>query len=79
MDRRKQLHYLLKKIKEMRRWANKNDVDPFVFRQALIIALELDTFAALKAGVPLEQLKAFDREVSLDIKRFIVEHGQFPC
>lgn len=76
MDRRQQLNSLLEKMKEMRKWAIENNVDPFVFRQALITALTLDTFVALKSGVPLEKLMAFDRKVTLDIKNFIAkQHG----
>ena len=42
--------------------------DPWAFRQALVIVLELDTAAALERGVDIRVLNSFDVTVRADAR-----------
>lgn len=56
----------LKRVRDLRAWAVRARVDPWVLRQALLLAIHIDTVAALERGVPLENLRTFDRLVEED-------------
>jgi len=58
-------------IRNLRAWAVRENVDPWTLRQGLIIALELDTAAALRRGIPKVTLDAFDAEAKEDAQRWI--------
>jgi hypothetical protein len=55
------LYQALIRIRDMRKWVVENHIDPWATRQALIMALALDTHAALSRGVSQDALKEFDR------------------
>jgi len=67
----KDLTGCMKWIRDMREWAFRNGINPFALRQAIIMALEMDTDAALARGIRPEALKAFDDEVIKDAKEWI--------
>jgi len=67
----KDLTGCMKWIRDMREWAFRNGINPFALRQAIIMALEMDTVAALSRGVKPEELKAFDDEVRRDVAEWI--------
>ena len=51
---------VLKKFRDLRAWAVRARMDPWAFRQGLLLGLHLDTVAALQRGVPRENLQTFD-------------------
>lgn len=61
----------MKWIRELRRWAVKNNIDPWAVRQALVTALESDTIAALNRGIKKEDLLSFDSYIKRDVKEFM--------
>ena len=65
-------------IRELRKWALVNDTDPWAVRQAILMALEMDTEAALQRGVKLQALQRFDEIVKADIKEWLKEQGRRP-
>ena len=67
----KDLAGALRKIRDLRAWAAINDVDPWAVRQALIMALETDTDAALERGITPEALKHFDQEVKQHTREWL--------
>jgi len=56
----KHFYRVLVKLRDLRAWAVKRNMDPWAFRQAMITVLELDTLAALERGVPRKNLERFD-------------------
>jgi len=54
------LFRVLKKFRDLRAWAVRARIDPWAFRQGLLLGLHLDTRAALERGIPRENLQAFD-------------------
>jgi len=62
---------VLKRIRDLRRWAALEHVDPWAVRQGLIIALALDTEAARRRGISREDLEAFDREAQQDASEWV--------
>lgn len=65
------LDRVMKAIRELRKYALQTNVDPWTFRQALIITLEIDTDAAIRRGVKEEDLDAFDKLVKVDVKAWM--------
>jgi len=65
------LQLCMLKIRELRRMAHNKHLDPWAVRQALVIALEIDTHVALKLGIPLEKLAEFDAMVATDVGEWI--------
>jgi len=59
-------------IKEMRLYALNMNMEPWSIRQALILALEMDTTAAIERGVPKKKLEQFDSEVRRDFKSWVI-------
>jgi len=55
------LYEVLVKFRDLRRWALKRKMDPWVFRQGLILILELDAAAAMERGRSAEAIEAFDK------------------
>lgn len=53
----------LKMLRALRAWAVHTRADPWAIRQALLMAIHLDTKAARMRGVPAEALRTFDRLV----------------
>ena len=67
----KDLKRCLLKIRNMRLWAAKHKVNPWAFRQALLIAVTIDTQAAYTQSIPPENLERFDKQVALDMEPWI--------
>jgi hypothetical protein len=59
------------KIRDLRRWATSRRLDPWAFRQALLVALEIDTQAALEHGISMDDLAKFDDLARQDIRRWL--------
>jgi len=51
---------VLKWLRDLRLMAVKKRIDPWAFRQGLLMILHLDTLAALDRGVSHEDLRVFD-------------------
>jgi len=60
-------------VRNLRKWAVRTQIDPWAIRQGLVMALEMDTAAALKRGIKPEDLQNFDQVVRQDIKAWIKE------
>jgi len=69
----KHLRLCMMKLRELRVMSVNKKVDPWAVRQALLIAIAIDTHAAIKRGIPLEKLKEFDTIVAEDIEKWIQE------
>ena len=63
---KKELLEALKRLRDVRAWHVKRKGDPWAFRQALVLVLELDTAAALQRGVTPRDLSFFDATVRAD-------------
>jgi len=62
---------VLVKLRDLRAWSVKRNIDPWAFRQALITVLELDTAVALERGVPRENLDKFDVGGREEAQKFV--------
>lgn len=60
-------------IREIRAMAIQRDWDPWVTRQAIVMALEMDTLAYLDKGFPQAQLDIFDETVKGTVKNLYAE------
>ena len=67
----RELFLVLKWLRDVRSWAFKRRLDPWAFRQAMIIVLELDTATAIERGRTPEQLAAFDRVAREDAREWV--------
>lgn len=67
------LNLVLSGIRELRKLAILKKIDPWAFRQALIMTLEMDTDAAMKRGIKKQELDIFDDRVRVDVEAYI--HG----
>jgi len=65
------LEFVLKRLRDVRAWHVKRKGEPWAFRQALIIVMELDTIAALERGVKAEVLASFDAAVRKDSRAWV--------
>jgi hypothetical protein len=61
----------LLKLRDLRLWAVTNNIDPWAVRQTLVIALEIDTKAALDRGIKREDLENFDKLVKEDVQKWM--------
>lgn len=57
------LRQVLAWLRDLRARVLKKRIDPWAFRQGLLLVLHIDTRAALERGVPAEDLRTFDRLV----------------
>jgi len=64
---------VLRRLRDLRRWALERRMDPWAFRQALIITMEIDKEAAMLHGRRSEDLEAFDREAREGARAWIRE------
>jgi len=58
----------LLKLRNLRLWAVQNSIDPWAFRQMLLIALEMDTKAAVDKGIKPIDLQKFDTVARKDVQ-----------
>jgi len=63
---------VLVKVRDLRAYAVRGGLDPWAVRQGLLIALELDTAAALERGVPRQNLEKFDQVAKADTQAWIL-------
>lgn len=66
---------ILVRLMDLRAWAEKRKKDPWAFRQAIILILELDTAAAKENGVKEAALEEFDRLARIYAKEFLERAG----
>jgi hypothetical protein len=64
--REEDLKWALGRLRDLRAHAIRRGIDPWAIRQALLIAIEFDTQAALERGISLEELYTFDQIVKRD-------------
>ena len=69
--REEDLMPILTRLRDLRRYAVMHNIDPWAFRQALLLALELDTQAALLRGISRRDLAAFDQRAVEDARRLV--------
>jgi len=62
---------VLGKFRDLRKWSTENRIDPWAFRQALLMVVDMDAKAALEHGIKLGDLSEFDETVREDIKRWL--------
>jgi len=67
----KDLEAVLKWVRDLRKFCVLHNIDPWATRQALIMALEMDTRVALDRGIPKEHLDQFDGIVKADIQKWM--------
>lgn len=67
---------VLKWLRDLRIRALRKRIDPWAFRQGLLLVLQLDTRAALERGVPLEALQNFDRLSQAAAEEVQLEQGR---
>jgi len=58
----------LVKMGDLRLWAVQSKIDPWAFRQMLLIALEMDTKAAVDKGIKPIDLQKFDTVARKDVQ-----------
>jgi len=64
---------VLRRFKNERARHLKRKGDPWAFRQALLVVVELDTAAALERGVDIRVLNSFDVTVRADARLWVEE------
>jgi len=62
---------VLTRLRDLRLYTTRRHGDPWAFRQALLIALELDTASALETGHTPEQLAEFDVVARKDAREWL--------
>jgi len=67
----KHLRLCMAKIRELRAMSVNRKISPWVVRQALLIAIAIDTHVAIKRGIPLQSLKEVDTMVAEDVEKWI--------
>jgi len=63
------------RVRDLRAWAVRVRIDPWAFRQGLLLTLHLDTVAALERGVRPEDLKSFDNLVEENAAEIMLGEG----
>lgn len=58
-------------LRDVRARGVAEDVDPWAFRQALVMTLELDTMAAVERGVSREGLERFDKVSRMEARKLL--------
>lgn len=76
--REQDLLQVLKWFRDLRIRSIKKRIDPWAFRQAILLILQLDTRAALERGVTLEALQKFDRLTRTDAENIQPNKGRVP-
>lgn len=76
--REQDLLQVLKWFRDLRIRSIKKRIDPWAFRQAILLILQLDTRAALERGVTLEALQKFDRLTWTDTENIQPNKGRVP-
>ena len=76
--REQDLLQVLKWFRDLRIRALKKRIDPWAFRQGILLILQLDTQAALERGVTLEALQKFDRLTWADAENIQPNKGRVP-
>ncbi|MCK4299694.1 MAG: hypothetical protein KAX80_09180 [Planctomycetes bacterium] len=76
--REQDLLQVLKWFRDLRIRALKKRIDPWAFRQGILLILQLDTQAALERGVTLEALQKFDRLTRTDAENIQPNKGRVP-
>ncbi len=72
---RDDLEWVLLQLRSLRAQAVLQGRDPWAVRQGLVLALTLDTEAALWKGVPKEKLDEFDTAVKLNVPELVKRRG----
>ena len=72
---KEELLEVLKRFRNMRARHVRRGGDPWAFRQALIMVLELDTVAALERGIEAETLASFDATIREDSQMWVRGRG----
>jgi len=67
----KDFYLILERLRDVRKWAGKEDLDPWAFRQAMITVLELDTVTATERGIKPEKLNEFDAVAMKEAREFV--------
>ena len=67
----KDFYLVLKRLRDVRKWAVERDIDPWAFRQAMITVLELDTVTGVERGVKPEKLDEFDAVTRREAREFV--------
>jgi len=67
----KELFEVLKRLRDVRARHVRRKGDPWAFRQALVMVVELDTAAALERGVDIRVLNSFDVTVRADARAWV--------
>jgi len=67
----KDLSKVLMRLRDIRAWAVRVDMDPWAFRQALLLVLHIDTACALERGVSREHLESFDSFVAREAQAWV--------
>lgn len=69
------LSRVMLKIRDFRAWVVANNIDAWTVRQALLMAVEMDTRSALQRGIRPLDILAFDSAVKLDINKWLDRQG----
>jgi len=69
----KDFYLVLEKLREFRRWATSRNLDPYAFRKAIIVVLEIDTVCAIEKGVDPSELQKFDAYARRQVQYFVKE------
>lgn len=75
----RELFEVLKRLRDVRAWAARRRLDPWAFRQAMLIVLELDTIVALESGRTPEELAKFDDVARADAREWVRNRGVGPA
>lgn len=67
----KDLVSVMLKVRDLRAWALRFGINPWALRQGLVMALEMDTAAAIERGIPKDDLDNFDKLTRVDINSWI--------
>lgn len=70
------LNFVMMLVRDFRRCCLENKIDPWAVRQGLIIALVMDTKAAMERGVKERDLWDFDLLVKTDIELWLKREGK---
>lgn len=67
----KDLFQVLRRLRDVRAWSVRVDMDPWAFRQALLLVTHIDTACALERGVSREHLESFDAFVAEEAQEWV--------
>ena len=62
---------VLRRLRDVRAWSVRRRIDPWAFRQALLLVLHIDTACALERGVSREHLASFDGFVAGEAREWV--------